>query len=347
MTEATRTLEFGKVLPMLAETAAAPFDSPEWVFEVKWDGYRALAFLERDTGSSPGPGSSGAAGGGGRTRLQSRRLRDLTPAYPDLAGLHRHLDARRAVVDGEIVALKDGRSDFQTLQAGGGSVVYVAFDLLELDGDLLLARPLEERKGLLADCLGAGPDLVHSGTVRGDGVVFYRAAVERGLEGVVGKRLAGLYHPGRRTREWLKVRNVHRAFAVVCGYTRATDARPFGALVLGVVHPADRLVYAGHVGTGFDEREMARLVSLLGPPAPCPLWPAEPRELRGRTTWVRPERVVEVEYLEWTRDGRLRHPVYRGLRLDKGAADCPTPARASPAPEPGTPDPPGPAPPQP
>lgn len=305
---------------MLAETAPGPFDGPGWLFEVKWDGYRAVAFLESRRASSGAPHP-----GGGKTLIQSRRLRDLTPGYPDLGLLHRHLEAGQAVVDGEIVALRHGRPDFQTLQGGGGPVVYVAFDLLELDGRPLLDRPLVERRRLLAERLGCGPDLIHSGGVEELGAEFHRAAVARGLEGTLAKRLDSLYHPGRRTRDWLKVRNVHRVFALACGYTRAADARPLGALTLGVLDPDGRLVYAGHAGTGYDEREALALVRLLGPPAPCPLAGGEPRELRGRALWVKPEHIVEVEYLEWTREGRLRHPVYRGLRPDKEVRDCRAP----------------------
>ncbi len=300
---------------MLAETATAPFDDETWTFEVKWDGYRVIAFLE--------PGGPGPA-----TRLQSRGLRDLTPRYPGLRRLNAHLQGRRAVLDGELVALRGGLPDFQALQRGEGPVVYVAFDLLELDGEVLMREPLWRRKELLGRRLGSGPDLVHSGGVTGAGREFYRAAVSRGLEGVVAKRLDSLYYPGRRRCEWLKVRNVHRAFVLVCGYTRAVDARPLGSLVLGALDPAGRLVYAGHAGTGFDEREMRRLVALLGPEGPCPLAGGEPRALGGRTVWVRPEHVVEVEYLEWTRDGYLRHPVYRGLRPDKDPGDCRVPRPA-------------------
>ncbi len=310
------SLVFGRVEPMLAETAHQPFDGAGWLFEVKWDGYRALAFLRRGGGGE----------GDGATLLQSRRLRNLTPAYPDLGRLHTYLEAGAAIVDGEVVALRHGRPDFQTLQGGGGPVVYVAFDLLELEGQALLGRPLAERRRLLGERLGRGADLIHSGGVEGQGVEFHRAATAQGLEGSMAKRLDSLYHPGRRTGDWLKVRNVSRIFALACGWTRAVDARPLGALLLGVFDPAGRLVYAGHAGTGFDEREGARLIALLGAPASCPLPGGEPRDLRGRAQWVEPRQVVEVEYLEWTRDGRLRHPVYRGLRPDKDAADCRAPA---------------------
>jgi len=298
-------LVFGKVRPMLAHSAQGPFDGPDWLFEVKWDGYRAVAFLE-----------------GNRTRLQSRNLKDLTGSYPTLAELHKHLDGTHAVIDGEIVALREGRPDFQTLQRGTGPVIYVAFDILELDGRTLTRTPLAERKQVLTGKLGRAPELIHSRGVMGQGEQFYRAAVESGLEGVVAKRLDSLYHPGRRTRDWLKVRNVRKSFALVTGYTRGADARPFGSLVLGVLDDGGRLIYAGHVGTGFDEREMLSLVEHLGPPAGCPLAGGEPRRFRGRVTWVEPRHVVEVEYLEWTREGRLRHPVYRGLRPDKDACDC-------------------------
>ncbi|MCL6580189.1 MAG: non-homologous end-joining DNA ligase [Firmicutes bacterium] len=315
------TLEFGRVEPMLAETAPGPFDDDGWLFEVKWDGYRAIAFLE-----SAGTGVAGD----GRTRLQSRQRRDLTPVYPSLTSLHRHLDGRRAVLDGEIIALRDGRPDFQTLQARAGPVVYVAFDLLELDGRLLLSSPLAERRRLLEERVKAGPDLLVSVGVPGRGRDLYHAAVAEGLEGTVGKRLESPYRPGCRSRDWLKVRNVRRALAVVCGFTRAADARPLGALVLGATDHLGRLVYVGHVGTGFDAAEASRLVSILVP-GPCPLDGGGPPELAGKVVWVRPERVAEVECLEQTRDGRLRHPVYRGLRPDKDPADCRAPAAPCPS----------------
>jgi DNA ligase D-like protein (predicted ligase) len=314
-------LEFGKVLPMLAEAAPAPFDGDDWLFEVKWDGYRALAFLERGAGVGRGGDADG-----GRTRLQSRRLRDLTPGYPDLRRLHRHLEGRQAVVDGEIVALREGRPDFQTLQKGGGPVIYIAFDILELDGEVLIGRPLAQRRRVLEHRLTPGPDLVVSRAVLGRGTDFYRAVVQSGLEGVVAKRLDSPYRPGRRSRDWLKVRNVRRLFAVVCGYTPAADARPFGSLVLGLPDRRGRLVYAGLVGTGLDQREMASLLGLLDRTGPCPFPDGEPRSLRGRAVWVEPVHVVEVECLELTDDGRLRHPVYRGLRPDKDVADCRAPA---------------------
>jgi len=290
---------------MLASTAPGPFSGSGWLFEVKWDGYRALAFLER-----------------GRTRLQSRNLRDLTGAYPALGRLHERLDGSRAVLDGEIVALRDGRPDFQTLQRGGGPVVYAVFDVLEIDGRVVTRVPLAGRRDILAARVGQGPELVPSQGVIADGEAFFRAAVQSGLEGVVAKRLDSLYHPGRRSRDWLKVRNVRRAFALISGYTRGADARPFGSLVLGVIDDRGRVVYGGHVGAGLNEREMASILARLGPARRCPLAGGEPRALRGRVTWVEPRHVVEVECLEWTRGGRLRHPVYRGLRLDKGASDC-------------------------
>lgn len=301
--------EFGRVRPMLAESAPGPFDRAGWLFEVKWDGYRALAFLERE-------------GEGGRTRLQSRNMRNLTPNYPGLGQLHQGLEGRSALVDGEIVALRDGRPDFQTLQAGGGPVIFVAFDLLALDGVVVTGYPLVERRELLARRLSPAVELVLSSAVADQGVEFYNAAVENGLEGIIGKRGDSRYHPGRRTRDWLKVRNVRRVYAVVAGYTRGADARPFGALVLGLFGSDGRLHYAGHVGTGFGEREMKALLSRLGEPTECALAGGEPRSMRGRVVWVEPRTVVEVEYLEWTREARLRHPVYRGVRPDQEAGDC-------------------------
>jgi DNA ligase D-like protein (predicted ligase) len=308
---------------MLAETARGAFDGDEWGFELKWDGYRAIAFLFRST-TQTGPFHREG------TRLQSRRLGDLTGNYPELARLHLRLNSQRAILDGEIVAFRDGRPDFQALQGGAGPVCYVAFDILELDGVSLLQQPLRQRRTVLRQHLSSGTDLLHSEMVGGAGIAFHRAVAAQGLEGIMAKRLASPYRPGRRSGDWLKIRNTFRILAVAAGYTEATDARPLGALVLAVVDSYDRLTYAGNAGTGFGGVEGAELLRDLGPPAVCPLSDGEPSELRGRVTWVRPELVVEVEGLQWTRQGRLRHPVYRGRRPDKEMADCRAPGALTP-----------------
>lgn len=300
------------VRPMLATLGAAPFSDPDWMFEIKWDGIRALV-----------------EGRGGAATLVSRTGQDLTGRYPELARLP---TGHPVVLDGEIVALDaGGASSFHRLQrrmnlarardiaraAAQVPVVYYAFDLLALDGRDCRSLPLSERKQLLAGLGWAAPWL-YSDHVVGDGLGLFEEARRRGLEGIVAKRAASVYESGR-SRQWLKFKLQRRQEAVIVGYTDPQGARTgFGALLLAVFDPgARRFVYAGRVGAGFDAATRLALLARLRR-APTPAVDRAP----GRPTWVKPELVAEVRFAEWTPAGLLRAPVFLGLRPDKAPREC-------------------------
>jgi bifunctional non-homologous end joining protein LigD len=296
--------------PMLAAVADHVPSGDGWLFEVKWDGYRALAVVE-----------------GGEAVLASRNGNDLTGRFPAVArAVAQAVRTPDAVLDGEVCALDDqGRPSFGALQTGGGTLVYYVFDVLELDGEPVLARPLEERRALLEDAI-APSAAVRLSTAFTDGDELLQAVRSQGLEGIVAKRVSSRYEPGKRTREWLKVKTSGRQELIVAGYTRGEGRRAggFGALVLGV-REAGRLRWAGNVGTGFTDDEIARVLERLKPlrrrTSPFAEEPKMPRVKRGDVVWVEPSVVAEVRFAEWTHEGRLRAPVYLGLRDDKPARE--------------------------
>jgi bifunctional non-homologous end joining protein LigD len=292
-----------------------------WTYEVKWDGMRALCFVDGDS-----------------LRVQSANERDVTVSWPELTGLPDALPATTALLDGELVASDDeGRPSFGLLQqrmhvadpaeaarrAVDVPVAYVVFDLLHLDGHDLMGLALRDRRHLLDQVLDPGPRWRCS-PVHDDGPALLAAAEERGLEGVVAKRLDSRYEPGKRTRTWLKVKVRLRQEMVVGGWLPGEGNRTgrIGALLVGYHdQPGDGpLTFAGRVGTGFKDAELTRLGRLFESLATdqCPFDPPPPRAeiLRG-PRWVRPELVAELEFGEWTHDDRLRHPSYLGLRDDK------------------------------
>ncbi|TML64192.1 MAG: DNA ligase [Actinobacteria bacterium] len=302
--------------PMKARTGTLPTDDERWGFEVKWDGVRAIAYVDD----------------GGAT-FESRNLLDLTPRYPELAGLAAALAGRRAVLDGEIVAFDDeGRPSFQQLQSrlNVGSpvavrelaqrvpVCYVVFDVVWLDGDDLTKLTYEERRRRLEELALNGPAWQTPAYHPGDGEALLEATRERGLEGVMAKRLDSTYTPGRRSPAWVKVKNVRGQELVVGGWCPGEGRREnrIGSLMLGH-YDGDRLRYAGNVGTGFTEKELDRLATVLEPlrRSTSPFDP--PPGIRKRCVFVEPEVVVEVAFNEWTRDGTLRQPSYKGQRIDK------------------------------
>lgn len=329
--------------PMLARLSKLPPDESSWAFEVKWDGIRAIARSEP-----------------GRLQLVTRNGNDVTAAYPELRALNRALGSHSAMLDGEIVAFDErGKPSFQALQprihlrgesavrrrAAENPVTYVVFDLLWLDGHALLDLPYTERRARLAELRLDGDHWRVPAHHEGAGSALLAATREQGLEGVVAKRLDSRYAPGRRDGSWLKVKHSQRQELVIGGWTegRRARARRLGALELGYHDEDGALRYAGKVGTGFDDAELDRLQELLRPLARRDS-PFAGRQPEKGTRFVEPRLVCEVEFGEWTKDGRLRHPSYEGLRDDKPAAEAvrervEPPAPARPAAEPPAPEP--------
>jgi len=294
------------IRPMLAVLAHEPFDSEGHLFEIKWDGYRAVCFLDPAQG---------------KTRLESRNLKDLTTRYPSLGSLHQHVDSRAPVIlDGEIVALREGLPDFGSLERNDPGVVYVAFDILWDEDRSIMNTPLIERKEVLSRRIHSGGPLVVSEHVMEKGRALYISAGKAGLEGIVAKTLLGPYLPGKRSRHWQKIKHRKSLDCVILGYSKGTQGY-VNSLALGLFD-TERFRYVGRVGSGIsarEGRELARslgalkgvLYDALGPPA----------DAYGMV-WVAPELVCEVEYMEMTAGGYLRHPVYKGLRPDKSPSEC-------------------------
>lgn len=311
------------VAPMMASPSAVlPADDGAWGFEVKWDGVRTIAYVED-----------------GAIRLSSRTLRDVTRVYPDVHGVAGALAGRRAVLDGEVVAFDDaGRPSFEKLQSrmnvqvsgmsdplvAAAPAVYVLFDLLYLDGRSLLDAPYEERRAELDALLpSGGPGWQVPAYVPGNGAAMLAATKAQRLEGVIAKRLGSRYQPGKRGRDWLKVKNVSRQEVVIGGWLPGEGGLTgtLGALAVGVYDDSGSFRYAGRVGTGLTLAERQRLAGLLAPLATgvSPFAGAQPD--KPGCVFVRPELVCEVAFAEWTAIGTLRHPAYKGLRHDKAALD--------------------------
>ncbi len=301
--------------PTLATLTEKRFSDPQWIFERKFDGMRCLAFRD-----------------GERVRLLSRNRQPLNGTYPELVDALMAQSTAQFVVDGEVVAFEGRRTSFARLQgrlgitdpevarASSARVFFYLFDLLHLDGKSTIDVPLTWRKKLLRDAIEFGGPLRYTTHRAKDGIAAYRAACERGDEGVIAK-LADSTYDGRRSANWLKFKCVRDQEFVVGGYTSPKGSRvDLGALLLGYYEGRD-LLYAGKVGTGFDEATLHRLherLSAITRDTP-PFTRGLVREAGAH--WVRPEMVVEIGFTEWTRDGKLRHPRYRGMRADKDPAD--------------------------
>jgi bifunctional non-homologous end joining protein LigD len=316
--------------PMLATAIDKPFDGDDWLFEIKWDGYRAVAFIAD-----------------GKARLVSRNQNDLTPRYPELKDLPQFVKAKTAILDGEVVALDaEGRASFSLMQQRTGfrpggrraptnasvPVLYYAFDLLYLDGYDLRKLPLEERKKKLQS-------IIISGDVPGDALRFsdhyekqgkalFEVAKQKGLEGILAKKRDSVYQE-HRSSEWLKIKIRHRLECVIGGYTEPEGARAhFGSIVLGLYDKRGRLIHVGQAGSGFTQKSLADMWKLLQKRATKqnPFY-GEVEALR-KVYWVKPDLVAEIEYAEWTEGAshgsgpKLRAPVFLGLRDDKAPKEC-------------------------
>ena len=296
---------------MLATPAEAVPTGEGWLHEVKWDGYRAIVTIA-----------------GGVAELTSRNGNSLTARFDSVArAVVQAVKTPDCVLDGEVCALDEqGRASFSAMQQGSGPLVLYLFDVLEVDGEPLLDLPLTERHERLAALLDKRNRTVRLSDLFDDGAALFEAATAQRLEGIVSKRSDSRYEPGRRSRDWLKVKTQGRQELVVAGYTKGQGRRSgaFGALVLGV-NEAGGLRWAGNVGTGFDDAEIERLLGKLRPlrrdESPFAEVPKMPRVRKGDVVWVEPRLVAEVRFAEWTHDGRLRAPVYQGLREDKEASE--------------------------
>jgi bifunctional non-homologous end joining protein LigD len=310
-----------RILPMLARSSASlPPDQDNWSFEVKWDGVRAIAYAQP-----------------GRLRLESRNLNEITAAYPEVRGVLDDIGMHEAVLDGEIVAFDEsGKPSFERLQrrmhvtapaavrrlASSIPVVYAIFDLLYLDGRSLMELPYEERRRCLEQLELGGPAWRVPAAHAGDGARLLAATREQGLEGVVAKRLGSRYEPGRRPGSWLKVKNTLRQELVIGGWVpgEGRRAKRIGALLMGYYRDGD-FVFAGRVGTGFTEQTLDELAAKLEPlereRSPFTTGPKPPREAR----FVEPSLVAEVEFREWTAEGVMRAPSFKGLREDRAPQD--------------------------
>lgn len=302
------------VAPMLATTGPLPADDGRWAFEVKWDGVRALVSI-----------------GAGRLTLRSRNGNDITGAYPELLGLGEALGSTSALLDGEVVAFDPaGRPDFGLLQSRmhvrspspslvrSTPVTVLLFDVLQVDDQPLVDMSYDERRAVLEALPLSGERWQVPPSFAGDGEAVLAATLAQGMEGVVAKRRDSRYLPGRRSDCWIKVKHVHRTSAVVVGWKPGDGGRAgrIGSLLLAVPD-GDGWAFAGHVGTGFNAATLRMLEERLSPlRRDSPVLDDVPREHARHAVWVEPELVVECDYTEWTREGRLRHPSYKGLRPD-------------------------------
>jgi DNA ligase D-like protein (predicted ligase) len=305
---------------MLAQTAD-PFNSKDHYFEPKWDGMRCIAYLRNH-----------------KLELQNRNLAIVTKSYPELGTIDANIKSNTAILDGEIVVLEKGLPNFELLQNRFGvddpiqvkllarkiPSTYIVFDLLHLNDKDLVNQPLTERRRRLADIVADGPHILLSQYVAEKGKSYFQTALKFGFEGVMAKKAGSIYQIGTRSEDWLKLKQVKTLDAVVAGYTFGTGSRSstFGALVLAAYDIKGNLRHLGNVGTGFTGANLTRIMKLLKPlltktktlpgdvKAPAPI------------KWVKPELVVEVGYMNMTRDHKLRLPRLTRLRFDKKPSEC-------------------------
>ncbi len=296
------------VKPMLAREMDKVFSDREWIYEMKWDGYRAIAEAKNDSIS-----------------LYSRNGISFSSSYPLVVNALKILGIN-AIIDGEVVVLdEDGKSNFQKLQHYKRNHKYTlqfrVFDVLAINGRNTCELPLIERKELLRKLLPENEIVKFSDHIEENGEEFFEMARERDLEGIMAKKADSLYYPGTRTSEWLKIKHHKTQEAVIAGFTAPAGSRKhFGALILGI-YEGEELQYIGHTGSGFNDRSLKEIGVLLKPLAQN----NSPFSAKVKTnmpaTWVRPLLVCEIKFTEWTRDGSLRHPIFLRLREDKKAKE--------------------------
>ena len=295
--------------PMKAQLSNRPaFDSKDWLFEIKWDGYRAIAEI-----------------GKGNNKLYSRNGHTFDKAYPKIFAALSAINSN-AVIDGEVVVFDEsGKPSFQRLQNYNARnkhlIQYYVFDILELDGRSLVDLPLIHRKEILKKILPESNVIRYCDHVEDEGTMLFKEMQKMGLEGMIAKRKKSKYLIGKRTNDWLKIKNVQSQEAIIIGFTQPKGSRSsFGSLLLGVFKD-DELVSIGNVGTGFTDKSLkelhTKLKKLVRKTSPLDV----PIKDTGDITWVEPILVCNVKFTEITEDGSVRHPVFQGLRIDKSAKD--------------------------
>jgi len=313
-----------RITPMLATPSDKAFDNLDWLFEIKWDGYRAISFIEA-----------------GKLRLVSRNHNDLTAQFSELHELPKSVQSKDAILDGEIVALDEqGRSSFSLMQQRTGfrahgrrtagrsdlSIAYYVFDLIYLDGYDLRRVALEDRKRMLSQIVRNNELVRFSEHFPEQGIALFEAAKQQGLEGILAKQRRSCYEE-RRSREWLKIKITQTMDCVIGGFTEPEGSREyFGALVLGLYNDEGQLIHVGQAGTGFDHATLKRIWQILEPleTKTNPFYGAVDA---AKVHWVKPEKVAEIKFTEWTHETatgglKLRAPVFMGLRPDKDPKEC-------------------------
>lgn len=302
------------VKPMLIAENKPPFDDPDYIYELKWDGERCVAYLDPQHG----------------TELKNKRQVKMLPKVPELSELHRHVK-KRCILDGELTTLVDGKPKFEVIQrrslmsnrfrikleAKKHPATFVAFDILYCDGELLTMRPLMERKKILNEMVTDTERIAVSRYVDGRGTDFYHLAEQQQLEGIVAKRKDCIYVQGKRTQSWIKIKNMQDDDYVVCGYIKKSGSMT--SIVLGQYRGTE-LVYKGHVTLGVGGRSFTIISEQpTYPHPPCPVPDGHGNE---NAVWIEPTLVCTVEYMHLTKNGGMRQPVFKGLRDDKAPKDC-------------------------
>jgi bifunctional non-homologous end joining protein LigD len=304
--------------PMLAQTADAPFNSKDWIFEIKWDGIRAISYVDNEVS------------------IRSRNDKEMKQNFPEIVDELKTL-AKNVVLDGEIVVIKEGKADFQSViqraratrsheievEAQRNPATYVVFDMIEKEGQPLLELPLIQRKKSLEQSLRDGSHVSLSLFVEKEGKAYYEAALKKGVEGIMAKKKDSPYIPGVRSYNWLKIKKLATCDCVIFGYTRGEGSRreTFGSLVLGL-YEGEKPVYVGNVGTGFSLEDLESLMKTFEELETKERTLPADIVVAGEIVWLVPKLVCEVTYQSVTRDGKLRMARFRTLRLDKKPDEC-------------------------
>ncbi|MDB5258332.1 MAG: ligD, partial [Chitinophagaceae bacterium] len=291
---------------MLAKPGGKPFDDPDWIFEIKWDGYRAISELHK-----------------GKVKLYSRNGVSFENKYAEVVAALQQLK-HNMVLDGEIVVLdKNAQPNFQLLQhypdvPDDCSLAYYVFDILSFEGKPLYDEPLMARKKKLQSILPKNSIIRYCEHVAGGGEKFFKWVLDHDLEGMIAKKADSLYSTNKRSSEWLKIRNHNITEAIICGFTAPSGARNhFGSLILGIYDNEGILQYAGHVGTGFSDQSLKELYQQMTKLKTTKSPFQAKVKVNDVVTWIKPVLICNIKYTEWTRDKQLRHPVFMGLRIDK------------------------------